>query len=120
MRFVPAFRVGCRRVLTIGLGLIAHAWRQFLASAVYHGLRHQHPELLVEAVHPAISGGKTVVGDVVPDFESVGLSKRSLCNLRHLHSRWLGGSTGECFSFDSPGIPGFARAAVQPPAHLAA
>ena len=36
------------------------------------GQRRQQPELFVEAVHPAIGGGKTVVGDGVPDFEDVG------------------------------------------------
>jgi hypothetical protein len=32
--------------------------------------------MLVEMVHPTIGGGKTVVGDVIPDFENVGLCKR--------------------------------------------
>lgn len=37
-------------------------------GSAHHGLRRQQPELFVEAVHPAIGGGKTVVGDGVPDF----------------------------------------------------
>lgn len=86
----------------------AHAWRQFVPCTTHLRLCRQHPELPVELIHPAIGGGRNVIGDVVPDFQGVGLCKRPPRYLRHSSDCRFGNSSDARFVLDGFGIPGFA------------
>ena len=97
----------------------AHTWRQFVAGSAQLRLRSQHLELRVELVHPAIGGGRIVVGNEVPDFQDIGLCKRPSPDMRHSSSRRFGCSSGARFALDHIGIPGFARPAGHPPTDIA-
>ena len=97
----------------------AHARRQFVAGTAHHWLRRQHPELRIELIDPAIGGSRIVVGDLIPDFQDIGLCKRPPRYMRHSSDRRLGGSSGARFKLDRFGIPGFTRPAGQPLAYIA-
>ena len=98
----------------------AHTGRQLLAGTTHHRLRCQQPELLVDVIHPAIGGGGTVVGDEVSDLEDVGLRERSTRHPWHSAPRRPVRPPSTRHAFERFGIPGLARPAGQPLAHIAA
>ena len=89
----------------------AYAWRQFVAGTTHHRLHCEYPELLVEAIYPAICRGDTVIGNVVPDFEDIRLGEGPPRDPRHSSGRGPGNASSARRSLQRIGIPGFARTA---------
>ncbi len=97
----------------------AHVRRQFVTGPAHLRLGRQQPELRIELIHPAIGGAWIVFSDITPDFQDIGLCKRSPCYMRYSRNRRSGGSSCARVTLDRIGIPRFTRPAGQPLAHIA-